>query len=73
MSNFARVTYSAPPTRKQLIARIKRGEVLKNSDAALAEDYGLGYTSRAMHDTGLFLVPKGMSAAVVMNKMRQQQ
>jgi len=49
MNNFARVKYSKPPTKAQLVARIAKGELLQGSDAVLANELGLGLLRRTQH------------------------
>ena len=56
--DYARIKYSAPPTKAQLAARIAKGEVLQGSNAVLACELGLGTITRTLHST-LVLVPTG--------------
>jgi len=68
MNDFAAVKYAGHPSKAELVARIAAGIVVKNSDACIAADMGLGRVSRSMHDEFLFLVPTGEHAQKWVNK-----
>jgi hypothetical protein len=72
MTNYAAVKYMPAPTKRQLIARIERGEVLKDHEAMIAADFGLGRITRKMH-MGIVLTPWGEHASVVLARARQQE
>jgi hypothetical protein len=72
MSDYGQAPYRVPPTKRELMARIARGEVLRNVDALIAETFLLGKVTRSMH-SGLILVPNGEKSRVVFYKARKQE
>ena len=58
--DFASVPFQVAPSKSELRRRLKRGEILRNSDAVLAADMGLGSLVRLMPSMELVLRPNGV-------------